>query len=213
MTGPREKYREDVLPQWVKLIESFDRTAPSVEWRDIDQIIDVLNQVATIAPANHMFIPTGGGLDISGASRSHENGCIELHFRGWSHIVNPVKLTLENIDGDPEWSYFRLECGDLEPSGVYEDYDNDYGYEEVTEYAPNNYIDRGFYEQGEYGTDDDGNPKPLPTGARVVGRYWNGSYVIFSKVSAYNRDSTTYDARHHKMSAKDFRIYIENNAK
>ena len=45
--------------------------------------------------------------------------------------------------------------------------------------------------------------------ARIVSRYFRGTFVIFPKSSPYNKDHVTYDARHDRMNSKKFRQYIE----
>lgn len=58
-----------------------------------------------------------------------------------------------------------------------------------------------------YGRYDD--ETEFPKRYRKVDRFLNGSFVIFSKQSVYNYISGTYDARHNKMSSREFRHYIE----
>jgi hypothetical protein len=42
-----------------------------------------------------------------------------------------------------------------------------------------------------------------------VGRYTSGAFVIFCKGSPYNQNSSTYDARHSRVTADRFRSYIK----
>jgi hypothetical protein len=90
----------------------------------------------------------------------------------------------------------------LEPSGVYEV--NDYPSEELTEIESGNYVSRSHWDEGEY------QGQKLSRSARVLTRHLkSASFVIFAKSSPYNRHSSTYDARHNKMTAPEFRSYIE----
>ena len=61
---------------------------------------------------------------------------------------------------------------------------------------------------GNYGYYEDDTP--LPKNYRTVYRYLKGSFVIFAKTSIYNEIIGTYDARHSKMTAEEFRKYILN---
>lgn len=159
---------------------------------------------------NHAFFPGGGGLDLTGAAQSTEGGCIELHFGGQVEVVKPQKLTFDSFGDNLEWAYFRLETGEIEPSGVYEN--NSFEYEELTEINPGEYLPRSIWEHGYYGYDENGYEMPLPKGARVISRCFKGAYVIFAKTSIYNQVPGTYDGRHNKMSSERFRNYIAKSA-
>jgi len=172
----------------------------SSEWTDLEDIVKVINVIGSIDNSNHMFYPRSGGLDIKSAKLSHEYGCIEIDAT-LIDILKPKRLLFESFD-DLNWSYFRLETYELEPSGVY---DNEGAIsEEVTELPDGRLIDRVYWDEDEYNGED------LPFGTRVVTRYLNGSFVIFSKSSPYNLNSSTYDARHNKLTSEEFRTYIEN---
>jgi len=171
------------------------------EWTDLNQIVSILNKIGSKDASNHMFYPTGGGLDIESAQLSTEDGCIEL-FTGLTDILKPKFLSFESFRDD-RWNYFRIETNELQPSNV-EDSERDNFSEELTELTAGKYVSRRHWDEGEY------NGGPLPKGARVLTRYFKGSFVIFSKSSPYNQKSSTYDGRHNKMSAVEFRAYIEN---
>src|SRR5665648_91318 len=64
-------------------------------------------------------------------------------------------------------------------------------------------------EKGCLGYNEKGVRVLLPKNARVVSRYFTGSFVIFAKSSPYNKNHVTYDARHDRMNSKKFRQYIE----
>lgn len=173
------------------------------EWTNLDDIINVLNVIGSINNSNHMFYPTGGGLDVKSSKKSTESNCIEI-FTGLTDILKPKRLLFESFD-DPIWSYFRIETFELEPTGVYKE--KDYPSEELTEIETGKYINRSYWDEGEY------QGQKLPKTARVLTRHLKGSFVIFAKSSYYNRNSSTYDARHNKMSAEEFRAYIEKTIK
>lgn len=209
--------REDRKEWALQTIEHINRVAEKhapgaerVEWTNIDQIVLVLTQIGAEKNRNHTFSPAGGGLDLSGAKLSRqESGCIELDFEGSTSLVRPASLQLERFSGDKtgEWTYLRLNLAELKTSGIYDDYRHRHS-EELVEVA-GEYEDRGRYDNGE-----------CPSEARVVTRHFRGAFVTFAKGSAYNADTTTYDARHSlwstplgrptksETSAEAFRSYI-----
>ena len=200
------EYRERNKKDWKRIIsELFPIGVPeSSTWTNLKDIVNVLKKVGSINDLNHMFYPEGGGLDLTGAARSTETGCIELHTDDLVDIIRPLKLSFERISEDNEWSYFRIETETLEPSGVYGE--NDDVFEEVIEIGPNQYANRSVWDQKLY------QGKPLPESARVISRYFRGSFVIFRKTSLYNKVSSTYDGRHSQMTGEEFRAYIQNAA-
>lgn len=187
------KYLQDKL---------FPKTVPShTEWRDLNSIIKIFNDIGRIPGLNHMFLPTGGGLDVESAGYAIEKGYMYLIADGCYYVLKPYKLELENFgDRDYRWSYFRLQLEPIDPisSSVYEDCR-----ESLIEDFPGHYIESNLACYGRY---DDGTE--FPKGYRQIDRFLNGTFVIFSKQSVYNHVSGTYDARHNKMSSIEFRHYI-----
>lgn len=70
------------------------------------------------------------------------------------------------------------------------------------ELYPSKYIKRHYWDEQTYLNE------PLPEGARVVVRYFKGAFVIFKKTSIYNQISETYDGRHEKLGADEFKNQI-----
>ena len=170
-------------------------------WEDIDQIIRVLNLISTSDHLNHTFMPTGGGMDLLGAKRSYEDGCIELNF-GSTTIVKTIRLVYESFHDEEDWNYFRLEADVLKPSGYYKKM-SELEVECLTELEPLVYTDALCSEFNDY------NGQSLPSSARAIDRLIKGgSFVIFTDTSLYNRTGHTYDARHNKMTTDGFRGYI-----
>ena len=206
------------LEKWLEIVSNFQKsnysewkylqnrlflkTVPShTEWRDIDCIIQILNDIGSMPGLNHMFLPTGGGQDIETAKCANEESCICLVAGGCNYIFKPNKLELENYGkNDYRWSYFRLQLEPIEPisDAIYEECR-----ESLVEDFPGHYIVSDLANYGRY---NDGTE--FPKGYRQVDRFLNGSFVIFSKQSVYNHISGTYDARHNKMSSIEFRHYI-----
>lgn len=208
-----ENFLETNQQQWFEIqTKLFPTSIPQrVIWEDINDIIKVLKIVCSYDNLNHLFFPTGGGLDLEDVRLSHEEGCIELDFQ-LIDIVKPKRLLFESFGYNHEWNYFRLEADRLEPSGVYETeageppYDETHEREEVTQVYPGHYEDYSYYEDSYYIEDED---YERPKGMKHVTRWFRGAFVIFNKASVYNQTSSTYDGRHNKMTTDEFREYIQ----
>lgn len=210
----RPEFREKNLKAWDDLLHAlFNGMIPaSCTWEDKTEIIEILNFIGKNQQINHTFFPTGGGLDLAGAGNSVEEGCIEIYFhKKAADIVRPKALIFQSFGRPYEWSYFRLETEELDPSEVYENLTGQR--EELTEITPGEYVDRSHWDEGFYGYDEIGRELPLPDSARVVTRFFSGAFVIFAKGSIYNAINATYDGRHSKMTAEDFKQYIDNTVK
>lgn len=176
-------------------------------WERLDDIVNVLNEAGR-DNLNHMFFPDGGGLDfISSAKSDDEPGWIELNAQGYICLVRPKQLLFEHTSRDSQWDYFRLETEGADRAAVYANSrpgSKDRYAEPLVDLGRKRYIDINWWDEGEFEGID------LRKGARVVHRYFReGSFVIFRKTSVYNRISGTYDARHAKMTADEFRNYIK----
>ncbi len=194
-------FYEQNKQHWIHIQNKiFPTSVPShASWTDLKDIIKIINLIGEKDNCNHMFYPTGGGLDVKSAKLSSEPNCIEINT-GLTDIIKPKELSFESFS-NPIWNYFRIDTFELEPSGVYENYK--YSHEELTEIKTGLYVPRSHWDEGMY------KGKQLPDTARVITRSLRGSFVIFAKASHYNRHSSTYDARHDKMNSKEFRDYIE----
>ncbi len=210
-----EEYRKQNLVQWEQTLSGlFNNNIPEqAVWGNPEGIINVCNIIGQDHNLNHTFFPTGGGLDLYGAGYSAEHECIELYFSDSGRsadIIKPDHMLFQSFNAPYEWAYFRIELKPLNPSGVYKNY-NDVR-EELTEITRMHYVDRTYWDAGFYGHDEVGNELPLPKESRVITRWFSGSLVIFAKASTYNALGDTYDGRHSKMSAEEFREYIRKAA-
>ena len=192
--------------QWVEVISAlFPYSIPQhAEWTNMQDIMSVLSLISHYDSLNHLFFPSGGGLDLDAVFDSYEEHCLEMGFGGLRQIFNPKILIFESIGEDLLWNYFRMECNPLEPalkSTPKDSYD-----EGVSEMSPLEYEDYGVMEDGDLAKQKGYNVTDY---SRQVTRQLKGSYVIFSKNSLYNRTTGTYDGRHDKMSTETFRAYIE----
>jgi hypothetical protein len=228
MSNYQEIYQEKKKKQlllWKEMIENLFGEESDVSIKGRNEIVKNLNKIGSSKALNHTFIPSGGGLDLTGAAYSNESGKVELKFGSTCLIVNPESLNFHKIGDNPEWWYFRLETLPFESSGVYEVNQQEeafksasnnevewkmrfYG-EEVLEIEPGEYMERSYWDLNHLGYDEYGDEIPLPENARVVTRKYNGgAFVIFPKFSAYNHNPSTYDARHNKMDEDGFNQYI-----
>lgn len=214
---PSIKEFRDVLIKWKELNNNFERRSKSewldiqkrlfpsampkrVIWENIEDIITVLNIFSEYNQVNHTLFPKGGGFDLKGSKLSCEGGCLELNFDGGTYIVKPKLLILESFQNHSDWTYLRLETEGLELIGKYEHSGDDEG---LTELEPCVYTNYECYEF------DDFNGERLPASARQVVRLAKGSFIICLRTGVYNSIPATYDGRHDKMSADEFRKYIE----
>ena len=214
---PSIKEFRNGLIKWKELNNNFERRSKSewidiqkrlfpsaipkrVMWENIDEIITVLTIFSDYRQASHTLFPNGGGLDLKGTKLSCEAGCLELNFYGGTYIVKPKLLIFESFQDHSDWTYLRLETEGIELIGNYKHYRDDEG---LTEIEPCVYTNYECYEF------DDFNGERLPPSARQVVRLARGSFIICLRTGIYNSIPATYDGRHDKMSADDFRKYTE----
>lgn len=195
----------------------FPNARPArVEWRDVEAIATVLQELSETQNVNHCFFASSGGLDLDSCS-VQSDGTLLIDFNGIDHIVRPSMLEAYLWYDHPEWSYFWLELMPMEPLFSDEDEDcvedsrlpkdNMLKEEHVLKLPSGRLLPAKALQQGYIATEN-GDEAPIPRGSRRVVRLWNGPIAIFSKASPYNQDPTTYDARHAKMGREAFFAYI-----
>jgi serine/threonine-protein kinase len=212
-----EDFHEMNQTQWTEIQRKLFPTAYPKQaiWENIEDFVFILKIVCSYESLNHVFFPTSGGNDLIDARLAGEEGCIELDFQS-IEIVKPKRLIFESFDSDPDWNYFRLELAPLEPTDFEDDdepedefYDPEKTNEDLTEVSPGSY-DRYEVWSNQFDYDEEYG-RPLPESARLVTRWFKGTFVIFGKRSVYNMTTSTYDSRHNKMNAEQFRDYIQEN--
>ena len=205
----RGDFETENLIVWEKTIrELFPIAIPNnCFWKSIDSIISILCKLCSADNLNHTLFPAGGGHDLTGAKKSIEKGCIEFSTPNSVRIVKPKELEFNYFPNNANWAYFRLETAGLKPITL--NIDSSSLKEKITELEPGHYGEKEIWEKGYLGYDEKNNRILLPKSARIVSRYFRGSFVIFSKSSPYNKNHVTYDARHDRMNSKKFRQYIE----
>lgn len=210
------------LNEWLKVIADF-QLRNAYEWREFaekffplqspreatwtgpDAIITVLSEIAKVPSLNHLFFPNGGGMTLRAVRRAAEPGFIDLDT-DYAVLLKPAKLTYVSFGFDPNWDYLRLEIEPVAATGHYHVKPEDY-VEYLSELLPGEYAHPDVYE------DRFDRDRELPEGSRAVERYLKGTMVFFSTSSPYNRDSSTYDARHEKMSEAEFKAYMGRGAR
>jgi serine/threonine-protein kinase len=161
---------------------------------------------------NQTYLPDGGCLNLKRGEDSAEPDCLDLHFVDHPVcIVKPRILFFQSFNKAYAWAYFRLETKELEPSGWYENLTGIK--EELTEISPGDYADRKYWDLGSYEYDETGREIPLSSRARIVIRYFSGSFVIFAKGSAYHEISSSSAGSHSKMNEEAFKAYIGGTVK
>jgi len=205
----RGDFETENLIVWEKTIrELFPIAIPNnCLWKSIDSIISILNKLCSAGNLNHTLFPAGGGHDLTGAKKSSEKECIEFSTPNSVRIVKPKVLEFNYFPNNTNWAYFRLETAGLKP--IIPNIDPSVIKEKITELEPGHYVEKEIWEKGYLGYNEKNSRILLPKSARIVSRYFRGSFVIFPKSSPYNKNHVTYDARHDRMSSKKFRQYIE----
>lgn len=194
-TESQKKFRKENLKLWEeKLLEIFKIGIPKhCEWSAITQIDSILNIIGNQS-LNHMLYPDSGGLDVVGCNISDtKRDILEILTDGSApNICKPKQLIFDCIDGELEWSYFRLELNKLEPSGIYSNekviveelYEYNGNFEAYNEYPPNDYY-------------------------RHILRVLSGTLLIIPKTCYYNHIPKTYLGIHNNSNYMDFRTAME----
>jgi len=173
-------------------------------WLELNDIIGILNLVLDKRCWNHVFLPVGGGLDLEFAGASHEDGCIELNFGGFTNIIKPRKLAFFSPGGEEygEQDYFILEADNLDFVSSCPDVYR----EELTELSPMRYTDVRCKEWNDF------NGANLPQRSRTVIRWRKGKFGIFMGGSFYNQKGLPYQGKlvdaykalHEKIDSESF---------
>lgn len=194
-TESQKKFRKVNLKFWEeKLLEIFNNLIPMhCEWDNILQIREVINKIG-IDRHNYMFYPGGGGFNITGCEISSRKDYLMEILAGIPNICYPRRLVFDSICGEIEWSYFRLELNELEPSGLYSnkmEFD-----EEVYENFTGELMPYSDYRQNE--------------SCRHILRLLKGTILIVPQMCYYNMIPSTDDGRHNKYNHDMFRTIMEN---
>ena len=181
-----DEIREKNLKEWEDILKTiFKGPIPeSHTWTDQKEMIRPLYFLGRNPELNQTYLPDGVRLHLKRGEDSAEPDCLDLHFVDHPVcIVKPRILSFQSIGQDHQWANFRLETKGLEPSGWYPNLEGIK--EELTEISPGDYADRKYWDLGSYEYDETGREIPLSSRARVVIRYFSGSFIIFAAGSAF----------------------------
>jgi len=206
---PVENPKEQTLLLWEQKLNSLfpDGVPGDYVWSERADIVGILTAIGQ-EDLNELLFPDGGGMDLTGAAESVEEGCIELHFGSRVDIVKPQRLLFHCFGSAWEWAYFRLETEPLAPTGIYEP--SNQLHEEVVELAPGEYVNSAEVYASVDKSTDSGTSQPIPDSARRVIRHFSGSFAIFPKRSRYMTVLGAYDGRHDKTDDAQFKAHVEN---
>ena len=174
----------------------------SVKWTKLDDIVNILQFVTKRSNLNHLFLPTGGGIDAEKVEEAYEKGHIFIYNIGSVIQLKPKNLYMECFT-NPAYNYFLLEAENIEP--ICKESDNTS--REYCAALPNGeYVISDGINYGVYKYDSD---EKLPKGTQIVVRYTGGKFLFTFKMFGYNKISGTYDARHNDATIQEFRKYME----
>jgi hypothetical protein len=214
------EHNEDILikdfvrwstDKWIKAQNLlFPGSIPAASsWNKIEDIVHVL-RTFSLPQANHLFLPSGGGIDMDGANPSLEPDCIEINDGPRAiELLKPKELQFESFAPYYSMSYLRLETEAIRPSGIYDDVTGQR--EELIEVEPLHYLPRSCWDEGgDY--DNEGNFIPLPDNARIVVRRLGGVFLVANKGSLFNHlngDLDAYSGQYSKMERRDLRNFFQ----
>ncbi|HBI90971.1 MAG TPA: hypothetical protein DDY58_00215 [Terrisporobacter glycolicus] len=186
-----------------KIIKVFPTAIPNeCTWFDEIDILNVLFTLCSNKVAN-IFYPEGSKLGIYGVDFSTEDKCIELITENTIDIVSPLKLSFHYYDEALEWSYFRLETGDLKQISKTK---NELHKEALISFDDGNYLDvmSGVEKYG----DKDKLESLLIEDAKLVNRYIKkSSFLIFARSSDFKE---FYDKSFNSFSDEELSEMIES---
>lgn len=221
---PRNQNREwkkKVQNKWsARLDQLFSGNVPNQKrWTSPEAIAYMIDEVADPEGSDeqtHAWLnyPDSGDKGLYGAAMHEEEECIILETspdQGAGTLLRPEYLEVNVPDNNRKLSYFWLQAQKLHPSGIYDDR-SDAIFEEVCEVHPGEYRKRDLYDQSEM-INPDGANTPLPSNARPVMRYFEGSFLISCKASPYIQNAPVgrpnpSKGMHADMGSDDFREFM-----
>ncbi len=198
-------FRRDNLYAWEAAItQLFPAAIPdSSAWNDRAAIVRVLQRLARPHGLCHVYLPSGGGLDLNGASDSSEPDCIELHLEELCVRVRPLQLLFESLGDEYEWAYFRLEtCS--EPGGNAEAHEDRRDLGLVLE----PFAAVPMPPTVSSGPSARRTPAAASHNGRIIDRFNSGAFAFFAKGSLYNWTTRLCETRHNDMTSHEFASYL-----
>lgn len=175
-----------------RLNEVFRNAIPDKdEWKNLSQISEILNIISKENTVRMIF-PDGTDIDIDENGISYRKGLIEIQSGEYCNLCCPALMSFDMIDGEPGWSYFRLELKTVERIGE----GGDICSEQLIQNAD------GSFEK---------DRENINEYQRHVTRILNGTLLMIPKVSDYvQMPSTESRSMHNVYNRKDFRHGMEN---
>lgn len=180
----------------------------TVIWRNKTQVVEILKQLS-ILNFNHTFIHEGGGMDLISTElfEDVEKDMIKLSFGfNMNQVIKVKRLIWELPNDDPEFSYFLLEFDKIKP--VYPN-----SVKKLEEWINQTFGDNNKIVSEDLIVNNYGKYEPYYEDDEIadfhVTRWFDGSFLIVPKGSIYNTIRDTYDGRHSKFNAEEFREYME----
>jgi len=169
------------------LVQIFPISIPlSSQWTKLQDIFNVLKIIfESYDNLNHCFYPESGGNDFNKIEIEKDFLIIENDI-----LIKPKALYFESI-GDLDYSYFILECEEIEPI---------FNQENCKNHREHLFMDNlGDFRQEEN------------DGLREVRRFFKGKFLITKKTSILNKlkgNLDAYDGIQNKMSNEEYRELI-----
>ncbi len=180
----------------------FLTSVTSARWTNFDDIVKILQFVTKRSNLNHLFLPTGGGIDAEKVEKAYEKGHIFIYNIGPVIQLKPKNLYMECFT-NPIYNYFLLEAENIEPI-CRENINTNKEY--CAALSNGEHIISDGINYGVYKYDSD---EKLPQDTRIVERYTGGKFLFTFKMYGYNSINGTYDARHNAATIQEFRKYME----
>jgi hypothetical protein len=202
------------LEEWLGMYSNLEQRAPdewlaiqrelfpfgvpaAAEWTDINAIGEVLSRLGGSRIASHVFMPGGGGFDITGAIAGKWAGTLELKLDfEFNLIVSPARLSFRRIDADRTRDFYLLEMRELAPPAGFAARPGDNRLE-FTEFPDGRWVSSSAIDRNEW------EGQPLPADSRSVILCTHGRLLFVMRTSSYNSDPSTYDGRHGSLTADE----------
>lgn len=183
-----DDYNERNPYEWEDaLVRIFPISIPlNSKWTKLQDVFNILKIIfESYDSLNHCFYPEHGGNDFNKIVIEKDFLLIENDL-----LLKPKALYFESI-GDLDYSYFILECEEIEP--IFKLGNNENDREDLF------MDDNGSFHEEE------------KNGFRYISRYFKGKFLITKKTSILNKlqgKLDAYDGIQNKMSIKEYRELI-----
>jgi hypothetical protein len=193
-----KNFLEQCKIEWKELeFTLFNEYTPNeVCWENDNDICVILNLIGKRRQLNHLFFPSGGGLDVEGQSKPINNGFIEVKLGSTFYQFKPIYLKFYSVNNNPEYNFFGIECENVQPK--FPKYARSY-IEDLIEIEKAGEIT--------YVSDlsDESEENIETNNARKICRVLGGKLLITSKKSVWNMIPDSYSGLHNNYEFDSFR--------